>query len=212
MKRTQDRWFNCGECDNAYASIFHGHFLSFLVDSRGVPDGHHRAHLWRSRCWGATWLCIHCWAICTDMSLSQVRSILCITQRREDKRAAWRDWHQPEHRVKKQHSLTKDIWSRTAPRNPNSGWISRRPARIWDERLATPSEVQALYCDTCGDWFKGFKAGSFRHIRIRPEREEVEDAWKAGTWDATWECARCIGLAHTARNQRKETAKKSSYY
>ena len=117
------------------------------------------------------------------MSLGAVRRILCITQRRDEKRAAWRDWHQPDHRQKKLSLMAMGLFQEEMawiPEDETTGWVTRRPPRIWDDRLQTPSMQQSLYCDSCGSWFTGFKAGSFRHLRLRPENDVVDAAWKKG--------------------------------
>ena len=202
-KSSKERWFECDDCGVVLHNIFLGNFLAYIKDPRGVPPIQVRWALWMDKRWDATWLCTFCWGRHLDKPLPEIQLLLGITQRRDFKRATWRNWDSPGMRLKRLNSGTLPKAEKSwIPNNyDDSRWVIRQPKHVNDDRLSTPSATQNLCCDECGTWKIGFRSGSFTYLGRRPENTHTEVAWSRGLWNAEWRCAKCISWAATRHDR-----------
>ena len=204
-RAARDRWYECDGCGIVVQSMFLGNFLARVKDPHGVPPVRVRWLLWTDRRWDATWLCTYCWSRHLGKPVPIVRYLLGITQRRDFKRAAWRNWDAPEIRKQRLNSgyLPKAERSWIPKDYQDNRWVSRQPKYVIDDRLLTPTSTQNLCCDKCGAWLIGFRSGPFTYLGRRPENTHTEIAWSRGLWNAEWKCAKCISAE---AKQRREQA------
>ena len=80
------------------------------------------------------------------------------------------------------------------------------PAYVLEEdgRFNHRRTERKVRCDSCQQYFTGPNRGNFVHTTPLPKQVDRWQAWKDGTWDATWHCLNCIAYPGEPRHSTLE--------